>query len=79
LSAGELLSAAVLAAEAAVGAVKEVLLSRLLASVVGFGAIDVRDDAVVAGFAGPTAGFVVAGGGFAASGFFAATDDFRPF
>lgn len=79
LSPGALLSAVVRAAEAAVGAVKEVLLSRLLASVVGFGAIDVRDDAVVAGFAEPTAGFAVVEEGFAANGLFVATDDFKPF
>jgi hypothetical protein len=79
LSAGALLSAAVLAADAAVGAVKDVLLSRLVASLAGLGAIDVLDDAVAAGFADPTAGFAVVGEDFAARGFFVATDDFTPF
>lgn len=79
LSAGALLSAAVLAADAAVGAFNEVLLSRLVASLAGLGAIDVLDDAVEAGFAVPTAGFAVVGDDFAANGFFVATDDFKPF
>jgi hypothetical protein len=78
-SAVAFLSVAVRAAEAAVGAARELLLSRLAASLVVFDAIDVLTAAEGVVFAGPAAGFAVDAADLATNGFLVATDDFNPF